>query len=220
MGLFKRITATFGASVENVVSRVEDHDAIIRSAIADSRRAAARARAQLAQVGRDGERLRAEHRQADEDITRWSARALEVAEDDETKALACIKRKQAAERRRAQLDGQLAEHRELEQRLTARISELESRVGEISRQRNAMRSRQSAAEAERIVRRIEGDGVLSTEETFERWEASLLETEMTGPPMPEVDSLEAEFVRKEEEAALRQSLDALKAENREADDAR
>ena len=219
MGLFKRITATFGASVENVVSRVEDHDAIIRSAIADSRRAAARARAQLGRVQRDGERLREQHRQVGEDISRWTSRALEVANADEDKALACIKRKQAAESRKAQLDVQLAEHHELEQRLTARINELESRVGEINRQRNAMRSRQSAAEAERIVQRIEGDGVLSTEETFERWEATLLETELTDPPVAESDPLEMEFVRKEEEESLRQSLRALKKENPEAGDA-
>ena len=220
MGLFKRITATFGASVENVVARVEDHDAIIRSAIDDSRRAAAKARAQLTRVRRDGERLRDQHQKDKDDIARWAGRALDVADTDEARALACIKRKQSAETRLAQLDTQLAEHQQLEQRLGARISELESRVGEISRQRNAMRSRQSAAEAERIVRRIEGDGALSTEETFERWEATLLETEMTEPSLTDVDPLEMEFVEQEEAEALRQSLSDLQAQSRESNDAR
>lgn len=219
MGLFKRITATFGASVESVVARVEDHDAIIRSAIDDSRRAAARARARLARVRQDGERLNEQHRRSAEEAARWASRALEIADTDEDKALACIKRKQAAETRLAQLESDLSAHRELEARLSTRIAELESRVGEISRQRNAMRSRQSAAEAERIVRRIEGDGALSAGETFERWEASLLESEMVAPPALQADPLESEFVHREEADALRRSLAALKAESREVDDA-
>ena len=52
------------------------------------------------------------------------------------------------------------------------------RIGEIAQQRNMMRSRQSVAEAMRTINNIEGVSYGEIEDTFDRWEINLGETEI------------------------------------------
>jgi hypothetical protein len=59
-------TASLLSRVDWMVSQIENHEAVARSAIEDVRQAAARAKVQLARVRQDGEALRkrvAEQRQ-------------------------------------------------------------------------------------------------------------------------------------------------------------
>ncbi len=91
MNLFRRITTTINSTMENVVCRVEDHDAIIDASIRECRRAAARTRARLSKVRRDGMQLRTRHDKALSDISLWADRAIDVATSDEETALKCLK---------------------------------------------------------------------------------------------------------------------------------
>ena len=85
MSLLKRISATFSASVDDLVTRVENHDAIIESSIRDCRKAAASTRVRLAKEKRDGERLSRLSTEIKTEIEQWKRRAMECASDDEEK---------------------------------------------------------------------------------------------------------------------------------------
>ncbi len=209
MSIFKRISATFTASVDNVVSKVENHDAIIDASIKECRQAAARTRVRLSKVQRDGEQMRQQYERSKDDISLWQKRAVETAQSDQQKALQCVKRKQTAEKDLERLQESLNQHRETERRVGENLKAIESRVGQITQQRNTMRTRQSAAEAARIISRLEGDQGDGIEETFDRWESALIENEISTEVVMERDPLETEFVAQEEEADLKVELDKL-----------
>ena len=77
------------------------------------------------------------------------------------------------------------------------------------RQRNAMRSRQSVAEALRAVEHMDDGTRVDLEETFDRWEIQLGESEILADAASPADVLESEFLAEEDEASLRAELDVL-----------
>ena len=215
MGLFKRISATFTASVDDLVTKVENHDAIIESSIRDCRKAAANTRVRLAKVKRDGERLSRQQTETKTEVEQWERRAVECAGNDEEKALQCLKRKNQAEARLTKLCESLTRHAAVETKVQRQLDHIESRINEISQQRNTMRSRQSAADAMRVINRLEGDPNVGIEDTFDRWESALLETEFHEDLDLNHDTLETEFIEQEEMEALRQQLEDLTNESKE-----
>jgi phage shock protein A len=211
MSLIRRITATVSSHVDRAVSRVENHDAIVEAALRDTRQAASRARVRLKRLQRDGARLQQRHDALGTAIERWSERARAVASDDEAKALACVRRRRDCEQQRAALATAIANHAALEQRMAEQVRQIEGRVEEVMRQRNEMRSRQSVVEALRAVEHMDDGTRIDLEETFDRWEIQLGESEILADATSPVDVLESEFLAEEDNAALRAELEILLA---------
>lgn len=206
MNLIQRISTSITSSVDRAVSKVENHDAIINAALRDTQQAAARARVRLERVRKDGHQLKTRHANLQLAISRWTERARSVATDDEHKALECLRRRKDCERQRETLVESIAKHDELEERIAAQVKKIESRIVEVAQQRNMMRSRQSVAEAMRTINNIEGVSYGDIEDTFDRWEINLGETEILMNATTSVDPLESAFLAEEDVAELRAEL--------------
>ena len=209
MGLFNRISATIVSTVDKAVTRVENHDAIIESSIRQTRQVAARARVRLARVRKDGESLRARLEELQASETAWSERARSAAETDKDKALECLRRRRACSVQIEKLGASLRQHQELEAQVAGNLQKIETRLKEISEQRNMMRSRQSVAEALRVINHIEGSATSEIEDTFDRWEILISESELAIGEDVAIDPLESTFIETEDSASLREELDAL-----------
>ena len=206
MNLIQRISTSITSSVDRAVSKVENHDAIINAALRDTQQAAARARVRLERVRKDGHQLKTRHANLQLAVSRWTERARSVATDDEQKALECLRRRKDCERQRETLVESIAKHDELEERIAAQVKKIESRIVEVAQQRNMMRSRQSVAEAMRTINNIEGVSYGDIEDTFDRWEINLGETEILMNATTSVDPLESAFLAEEDVAELRAEL--------------
>ena len=209
MSLIRRISASLTSSVDRAVSRVENHDAVINAALRDTQQAAARSRVRLERVRKDGHNLRTRKGNLETAVTRWTERAKAVATEDEAKALECLRRKKECEAQLCNLEVSIEKHDELEARIVDQVKKIESRIGEVSQQRNMMRSRQSVAEALRTINDIEGVSYGEIEDTFDRWEINLGETEIQVGVGSPTDSLETAFIAEEEKAELKAELDLL-----------
>jgi len=218
MNLLRRITATINATMNDVVGRVEDHDAIIDASLQQCRQAAARTRTRLTKVKRDGAQLQSKRDKLVEDIALWTERAIDNADADEEIALNCLKRKKWAETERGRLEGMILEHTEIESSLQARLEQIEARLREINLKRNSMRSRQSLAEAMQIMEKLDGDSGSTVDDTFERWETVLLERELFASDECTKDRFEMQFVEQEERESLLQELKTLSVNPRGKDD--
>lgn len=218
MNLLKRITTTINATMNDVVGRVEDHDAIIDASLQQCRQAAARTRTRLAKVKRDGAQLQSKRDKLVEDIALWAERAIDHADADEEIALNCLKRKKWAETERTRLEGMIAEHTDIESSLQTRLEQIEARIRDINLKRNSMRSRQSLSEAMQIMEKLDGDAGDSVDDTFERWETVLLEREMFAGDECTTDRFEMQFVEQEERESLLQELRTLSTKTRGKDD--
>lgn len=209
MSLIRRISTSITSSVDRAVSKVENHDAIINSALRDTQQAAARSRVRLARVRKDGENLKTRQEELQVAVSRWTERAKSIAADDETKALECLRRRKDCEMQLRNLEDSIEKHDELEMRISDQVKKIEERVGEVAQQRNMMRSRQSVAEAMRTINNIEGVSYGEIEDTFDRWEINLGESEILMGAVTTADPLDSAFLADEDTAELRAELNEL-----------
>jgi phage shock protein A len=171
MSLIRRISTSITSSVDRAVSKVENHDAIINSALRDTQQAAARARVRL--------------------------------------ALECLRRRKECQAQIENLRASIEKHDELESRIAEQVKKIEARIGEVAQQRNVMRSRQSVADAMRTISNIEGVSYGEIEDTFDRWEINLGETEILMGATTATDPLDSAFLADEDTAELRAELSEL-----------
>ena len=87
------------------------------------------------------------------------------------------------------------------------------RLQEVTQQRNLMRTRHSAADAERVIQSIESEGDLGLQDTFERWELKIARSEIISGVETDSDALDAQFTRVENEAGLQADLAELLGDN-------
>lgn len=209
MSLIRRISATLTSSVDRAVSKVENHDAIVNAALRDTQKAAARSRVRLERVRKDGQALKNRYESLQLAQSRWTERARSIAASDEAKALECLRRRKECDAQLRNLKDSIEKHEELEGRIAEQVKKIETRIGEVSNQRNMMRSRQSVAEAMRAIHNIEGVSYGQVEDTFDRWEINLGETEILMGTNTVSDPLDTEFLAEEDTEALRAELDDL-----------
>ena len=209
MSLIRRISTSITSSVDRAVSKVENHDAIINSALRDTQQAAARSRVRLERVRKDGQSLKTRQGNLQLSVSRWTDRAKSIAASDEAKALECLRRRKDCEAQLHNLRDSIDKHDELEAKIADQVKKIEERVGEVAQQRNMMRSRQSVAEAMRTINNIEGVSYGEIEDTFDRWEINLGETEILTGAGARTDVLDSAFLAEEDTAELRAELSEL-----------
>jgi len=209
MSLIRRISTSITSSVDRAVSKVENHDAIINAALRDTQQAAARSRVRLERVRKDGHNLKTRHTNLQQAVGRWTERARTVAAKDENKAFECLRRRKDCEVQIGNLEDSILKHDELEERIAEQVKKIEARIGEVAQQRNMMRSRQSVAEAMRTINNIEGVSYGEIEDTFDRWEINLGETEILMGATTNTDPLDSAFLAEEDTAELRAELEVL-----------
>ena len=211
MARIKRWTHGFVASIDSMIVQVENHEALATSALRDLEQGVARSRVQLMRVERDGRALRQALDEEREAATRWRDRARR--EENEARALECLRRHKRSEARVSELNHNQAEHERIEQQLKRDVQTLERRLVELRQQRNTMRTRQSRAEAFGIA---QGQAAVESGEIgqiFERWETRVAESEVaSGCLVASLDSFDDEFLDAEEAASLKLELAALKEE--------
>jgi phage shock protein A len=215
MSLIRRISASITSSVDRAVSKVENHDAIINAALRDTQQAAARARVRLERVRKDGHNLKTRRANLEQAVVRWTDRARKVAGDDEAKALECLRRRKDCEMQLGNLEESIFRHEELEARIAEQVKKIEARIGEVAQQRNMMRSRQSVADAMRTINNVEGISYSEIEDTFDRWEINLGETEILMGATSNGDPLDSAFMAEEDTAELRAELEELLQSDKE-----
>jgi phage shock protein A len=211
MARIKRWTHGFVASIDNMIVQVENHEALATSALKDLEQGVARSKVQLMRVERDGRSMRQALDEEREACVRWRDRARR--EENEARALECLRRHKRSTSRVTELTHNVAEHDRIEQQLKRDVQTLERRLVELRQQRNTIRTRQSRADAFSIA---SGQQDLENGEIgqiFERWETRVAESEVTsGCLVASVDSLDEELLDAEEAASLKLELAALKEE--------
>ncbi len=206
MNIFARITATLTGRLDEMAAHLENHDAVVAVALKDTRAAVAKAKVRLERVQKDGEVMRKRLQEAMRMEKLWENRAKETAAKDEQKALACVARRNQSREQATQIQSALAHHEELEVKIKENVQRMEQRLREITQQQNLMRSRQSTADAMRIISKIEGHTDNGIEDTFDRWEMLITETEYSVGYMSDTDTLDMSFVKEENTAQLQAEL--------------
>ena len=211
MNSLRRLTASIVSSFEGVVGQLENHEALVTTAIREAEQAAGRAKSQLARVQKDGIAMRKRVEELREQATLWEDRAKRISSQDETKALECVRRRQHYLAQAGKIEEQAAGHVKLERQLGADLAMVQEKLSGLRQQRNIMRTRESRAEALRVVHSIDSSTIGEIDDIFDRWEAriSACENHVDFSARPEADELAVEFTSKEEEGELQAILHSL-----------
>jgi phage shock protein A len=211
MNSLRRFTASIISSFEGVVGQLENHEALVTTAIREAEQAAGRAKAQLSRVQKDGISMRKRVEELREQAQLWEDRAKRIATQDEPKALECVRRRQQYLSQASKIEEQAADHVKLERQLSADLVMVQEKLGGLRQQRNIMRTRESRAEALRVVQSIDSSTIGEIDDIFDRWEAriSACEQHVDATLPPQGDELSLEFTSKEQEGELRSILNTL-----------
>jgi len=211
MSIFKRLSATLVSRIDQVVGEIENHDAVIQATLNDMRKRIAEAKVRLGQVHREKEHLQQQGQELQENARRWQQRAIECSASDETKALKCVSRSRFCEQKEARLQQAIDQYRQTADKLGRDIDSSEQRLAEMKQKLTLMRARQSTSSAVNATSETNNNMGNPLDETFDRWEINISQTEMIVDQHESMDLLERDFINREKEEDLRQELSTLLA---------
>lgn len=209
MSILKRLSATFVSRVDEVVSEIENHDAVIQATMNEVRKKVAKARVGLSQVQREEQNLQGQLIDQQKNAVLWRGRAVKIAESDENKAFDCLRRARQCENSLARLEKAITQYAQTSERLERDIMMSEERLLEMKQKLILMRARESSGCALSASSEVDNNVVQQLDNSFDRWEINLRKMEMCIEDADPADSLEREFISHEEEAELRNELKQL-----------
>ena len=209
MSIMKRLSATLFSRIDRAVGEIENHDAVIQATLNEMRKKVAEAKVRLNQLIREQKTLRAQIQEQDEQSQQWRRRAVEGAKSDESVALECVNRARQCDQRKARLASSLEALDGMTDKLAGDIETSEQRLSAMKQKLTVMRARESTSSAlsSTSVENIDNKEML--DETFDRWEINISQSEMAIDTSDPIDAMEREFVTKEQQLELRPELKAL-----------
>lgn len=220
MNTFKRLIYTFKASVGQVVDDFENHQAVAEAAIQELEQLYAQTRVQHQRVARQANTLRENIEQAQREAEAWGERAAACRNEDEAKALECLRRRRTVRQRSESLEAQERETLKLKDKIAGDLQQLLAKLDELKRRKELLTSRQSQSAALSLVQGFGWDSASSVEALLDRWESRI----EGARPLADDDGCDSRddfasrFEKAELEAALKAELDALAGNSRDARD--
>ncbi len=209
MNGIKRMTIAVRASLDRVLTQVENHEAVTQSALEDLHRHLARARAHSSRVQRDGDALRKEVQRANAAVETWRQRAIST--DAHDGALECVRRSRDAQAQAIRLQERLMEHAHVSKRLQKEMRTLEERYAALTAKKRLLEARDAEARALEITEGSVHSVGSDVETLLERWEMTIDERSYQLPGVEE-DEFEVSYVEAEERQELEAELAALRGE--------
>lgn len=214
MSIFKRLSTTISARLDQAVGEIENHDALVKASLKDLHRKVAEASVRLSRVKQEATQLKHQIEKLSTDAERWRQRARECAASDESRALECVGRARVCDQQIQQLESIHAQYEKSISKLTKDVSSAEQRVREIKQQHSLMRARQSTCSVISATQEAGNQDIELLNDTFDRWEVKLRQAETMIDSDPGIDHLELEFNEQENAEELKQELAELLADNR------
>ena len=208
---FRRLAATVSATFDDALCRIENHEAVAATVIADARKAVARIQVQHKRTQKELSRLETALEESAKQINTWRDRAKGCAEENEERALACLKKAEEEAAKQSQLESQISEHRTLAGELDTALSGAQSQLQELTAKRASLSARGAVSKSYRTSNKLCED--LNNQEFFDRWEAAVTADELSQGPIVSgsTDALTAEFETAEETERLRAELEKLRS---------
>lgn len=204
---FRRIVTSISASIDDWISKVENHEAVADCAIGEVRQAAAKIRGQLNTVCSRHQHQQREQARLNEECVRWRNRAIACKDSDEEKALRCMQSMHTCKAQLAGVDQQVQESVRLIHELKQHLSEVELKLHELQGKRDSLSARAARNKVAVSSQRCHSES--KTEGVFARWEENVVADEYVSAPLCPTGDLEWAFLASESREALKAELEAL-----------
>lgn len=210
MNTLRRWTTSVASHFDWLIRQVENHEALVDSALQEMRAGSTKAKRRLSHVRRDGNRMKERFSELRTQEELWCERAKSVHQESEEKALECVRRAKQCRKEMAKLEQHIAEHGALERQLEQDLRIVDERIELLRRKKNELAARESRSDVLHIGKEEELGIVSELDDIFDRWEGNLEAKEYIAETQ---DGFESEFLCKEEASELRDELSILLSED-------
>lgn len=214
-GIFYRMADIVKANVNDLITRAEDPEKMIRQMILEMEEAVNKATASVGTAVANEKRLERQYLEKQDQIEAWQKKAemaVEVGEDD--LARRALERKAANQEATHDLEIALEESRKTSSQLKQQLTQLKAKLDEARTRQGTLIARRRAAEARKqIARGLSGvgeDAFSSFERFRQRIETEEAEAEAHQEMASADPSLEEEFAKLERKSTVEDELSALK----------
>jgi phage shock protein A len=215
MGVLDRVSTLVRANINDLISRAEDPEKVIRQLLLDMNNQLIQVKTQVAAAIADERRLQKRYEENQKKADEWQRKAelaVERGQDDLAKEALSrkISYQQVADGFKQQWTEQAAQVEQLKEAL----SQLEAKITEANTKKDLLIARSRRAKAETTIRKtlagVDASGALSE---FERMEEKVEEEEARAKAYADLDqdTLDEKFKQLEEEDELNRELAALKS---------
>ena len=214
-GIFYRMADIVKANVNDLITRAEDPEKMIRQMILEMEEAVNKATASVGTAVANEKRLERQYLEKQDQIEAWQKKAemaVEAGEDD--LARRALERKAANQEATHDLEIALKESRKTSSQLKQQLTQLKAKLDEARTRQGTLIARRRAAEARKqIARGLSGvgeDAFSSFERFRQRIETEEAEAEAHQEMASADPSLEEEFSKLERKSTVEDELSALK----------
>jgi len=214
-GIFYRMADIVKANVNDLITRAEDPEKMIRQMILEMEEAVNKATASVGTAVANEKRLERQYLEKQDQIEAWQKKAelaVEAGEDD--LARRALERKAANQEATHDLEVALEESRKTSSQLKQQLTQLKAKLDEARTRQGTLIARRRAAEARKqIASGLSGvgeDAFSSFERFRQRIESEEAEAEAHQEMASADPSLEEEFSKLERKSTVEDELSALK----------
>ena len=214
MNSLKRIFVSIKGQIDHVADEFENHEALAGVAIEDLQEIASKTRLHLHRVSKMSEQYQQQLSDQQEQEKLWSERAIKTRQEDEQKALQCVKRLRQVQQQIKSLEQQCQESTAQEEKIRADIELIQDQLQSLKNQKEILAARQNRASIQDSLGDNQNNSLQEVQGVFQRWEGSVVSSEFSVPDQSvDNDNFAQPFEQEEDELALKIILDELTAQS-------
>lgn len=209
MNNLKHIFLSIKSQIDHVANEFENHEALAGAAIEDLQGLASKTRLHLHRVSKMSEHYQTQLQAAQEQARLWSERAIKAKEDDEQKALQCVKRLRQTQKLMALLEQQGNDSLAQEQKIRHDLNAIQENLQVLKNKKEILAARQNRTGVKEALSVNQVNSLENVQNVFERWEGSVVSSEVDSPKQIETDNFAHSFEQEEDNLELKMILDEL-----------
>ena len=210
MNNLKRIFVSIKSQIDHVADEFENHEALAGVAIEDLQAIASKTRLHLHRVSKMSEQYQQQLLEQQEQARLWSERAIKIRQEDEQKALQCVKRLRQVQQQIKSLEQQCQESTAQEEKIRTDLGLIQEQLQSLKNKKEILAARQNRASIQETLGDSHSGSLQEVQNVFQRWEGSVVSSELDVPePIVDSDNFTKTFEQEEDDLALKMMLDEL-----------
>jgi len=210
MNSLKRIFISMKTQIDHVADEFENHEVLAEAALKDLEILGRKTRVHLHKV----HNMVVQYQQQSEDLQEqenlWTQRALKMREQDEQKALQCVKRLRSVREQLKQIQTLHQQSQTQESKIQGDLNHIQNQLQTLKNKKELLTARENRTHAQQVMaaQKVTGDDV---DDIFSRWESNVVGNEYQSIETTAEDEFEAKFTKDEDKIELKMLLDELKS---------
>ena len=148
---------------------------------------------------------------------RWSERAIKSKQEDQQKALQCVKRMRQAQQQITLFKQQYLQSKAQEEKIITNLNKIQDQLQLIRNKKEILSARQNRSVVQNSLQNSKSP-LQEVDNLFDRWEGAVVSSEHDLPDYSEPDSLANAFEKEEDDLELTMMLDELIATDKQEGD--